>query len=51
MICVIKMAKKEQSYRNDDKVFFVEKWFDTHQTLTKENYDMLKSMVHYMRGK
>lgn len=28
-------------------VWYIEKWFETHTTLTKGNYKMLKEMVSY----
>jgi len=30
-----------------DTIWFIEKWFETHTVMTKENYDMLKEMVKY----
>ena len=42
-------TKKIDSYSNDDKMFFINKWFETHETLSKENFEMLTEMVYYMR--
>lgn len=43
--------KQLQSYKNDDITFVVNSWFEHHTTLTRENYDMLKTLVRYMRTK
>lgn len=30
-----------------DTIWFIEKWFERHQVMTKEHFDMLKEMVDY----
>ena len=45
------MAKKEQSYKNDDIVWHIDKWFETHTGMSLDNYEMLCQMVHYKRGR
>lgn len=43
--------KKLQSYTNDYYVYFINEWFNIHDILTKEQYEMLKGMVCFMRDK
>lgn len=41
--------KRKKSYKNDDMIFMIDKWFETHTALTKENYEMLNGMVYHFR--
>jgi|TARA_Y100000296_G_C5035830_1_gene187215 hypothetical protein len=43
--------KKEQSYTNDYIIYFIEKWFKGRRSMSKENYQMMKEMVWFMREK
>ena len=43
--------KKKDTYKNDDIMHLIDKWFEEHQCLTKSNYEMIKDFVYYMRNK
>lgn len=38
--------KTEQKHKNTRVVFMVDKWFQSHTVMTKDNYDMLREMVY-----
>jgi hypothetical protein len=33
--------------KEKDTIWFIEKWFETHAVMSKDNYDMLKEMIEY----
>jgi hypothetical protein len=33
--------------KDKDVVWFIEKWFETHTLLSKDNYNMMKDMIAY----
>lgn len=40
---------KNQRSKEREIIEMVEIWFKTHKVLTKEHYDMLKEMRHYLK--
>ncbi len=38
-----------QKYIDKDVVWFIDKWFEKHGSLTKDNYEMFKEMICYVR--
>jgi hypothetical protein len=43
------MAKKEQTYVNEEIKWMVDRWFQTKDILTNADYEMLKEMTYHHR--